>query len=174
MEDNVAGKRIIILGCPGSGKSTFARKLHESCGLPLFHLDNIWWKFDRTHITRDEFDHRLETLMKSEKWIIDGDYSRTYETRIRMCDTVIFLDYSLEECMKGIEERVGKKRDDIPWAENELDGELVALVYNYHKDNRPKIYELLEKYPGKKVMVFKSRKQAESWLLQMSELRYDM
>ena len=105
-------RKVIILGCPGSGKSTLAKKLHEQTGMPLYHLDSIWWKPDRTHITRQQFDSRLHEIMQGEKWIIDGDYSRTYETRFLSCDTVIFLDYSTEECMKGIRERTGKNRDD--------------------------------------------------------------
>ena len=35
-------KRVIVIGCPGSGKTTFAEKLHKNTGLPLFHLDAIW------------------------------------------------------------------------------------------------------------------------------------
>ena len=53
------GNRIIVLGCSGSGKSTLARELHRLTGLPLIHLDNVWWKEDRTHISREEFDGRL-------------------------------------------------------------------------------------------------------------------
>ena len=60
------GNKIIVLGCSGSGKSTFSRKLHEKTNLPLIHLDNIWWKPDRTHISRDEFDHKLEEILKSD------------------------------------------------------------------------------------------------------------
>ena len=67
------GNKIIVLGCSGSGKSTFSRKLHEKTNLPLIHLDNIWWKPDRTHISRDEFDHKLVEILKSDKWIVDGD-----------------------------------------------------------------------------------------------------
>ena len=84
-------KKIIIIGCPGSGKSIFARRLHDVTGLPIYHLDNLFWKADRTHISRDEFDACLTEYMQGDSWIIDGDYSRTYEMRIAACDTVIFL-----------------------------------------------------------------------------------
>ena len=148
------GNRILVLGRSGSGKSTFARKLHGCTGFPLIHLDNIWWKADRTHITRKEFDWKLDSLMKGEKWIIDGDYSRTYEKRIRSCDTVFFLDYGEEECMKGITERIGKERSDILWTEDRLDPELVELVHQYQKKNRPILLELLERYSDKNVFIF--------------------
>lgn len=158
------GQKIIVLGCSGSGKSTFSKRLHDITGLPLFHLDNIWWRPDRTHITRDEFDRKLDKILQTDKWIVDGDYSRTYEVRFQACDTVIFLNYSFEECMNGIIERVGKERSDIPWIEQKLDPELVKLVQNYEKDNLPLITALMEKYSDKNILVFRTRLEADSWM----------
>lgn len=164
MERMTLGDRIIIVGCPGSGKSYLAERLHMRTGLPLFHLDNVWWNADRTHITEEEFDNTLQTILQGEKWIIDGDYSRTYEPRFLACDTVIFLDLSAEECMSGIMERVGKARIDIPWTEQQPDPELVELVSRYPADNRPILYDLIGKYPDKQLFVFRTRAQAEAWL----------
>ncbi len=158
------GSRIVILGCPGSGKSVFARALRERTGLPLFHLDNLWWRPDRTHISREEFDRALAALLAGERWIVDGDYSRTYEVRLRACDTVVFLDYDEETCLRGITERIGTERPDIPWTESRPDPELIALVRNYRRDNRPAILALLEKYPDRRALIFHSRAEAERWL----------
>ena len=164
MEDPTVGNRIILLGCPGSGKSTLAKNLQLRTGLPLYHLDSIWWKADRTHITREEFDRQLQKILQGEKWIIDGDYSRTYEPRFLACDTVIFLDYSEEECMTGIRERIGKTRSDIPWNEDIPDPELVEQVAAYREEKRPKVLSLIEKNPEKKVLVFRTRAQAQEWI----------
>ena len=164
MEKPSIGNRIIVLGCPGSGKSTFARALAARTGLPVVHLDNIWWRADGTHITRDEFDLALSELLRGEKWIMDGDYSRTYEVRIRACDTIIFLDYPEAVCMAGIRARVGQMRPDIPWTESTLDPELVALVQSYRRDNRPQILSLIQKYPEKQSLIFTARQEAERWL----------
>ncbi len=164
MKGNPLRSKIIILGCPGSGKSTFARKLHCRTNIPLIHLDNLWWNADRTHITREEFDRKLMAILQGDQWIIDGDYSRTYELRFRFCDTVIFLDFDENTCMNGIRERVGTPRDDIPWTARELDSELVESVRNYHITNRPRIYRLLEQYPQTQRIIFKTRLQAEQWL----------
>ena len=157
-------KKIILLGCSGSGKSTFARKLHNLTGLPLIHLDNVWWKPDRTHITRDAFDRELDRILQGDAWIIDGDYSRTYEVRLRACETVFFLDFSEEQCLNGITERIGKERPDIPWTESTLDPELIRLVKAYRTENRPKLFELFQKYPEKKIIVFRSRPEADHWI----------
>jgi adenylate kinase family enzyme len=156
--------RVAIIGCPGSGKSTFARKLHEKTGLPLVHLDNIWWKPDRTHITREAFDERLAALLKTDAWIIDGSYSRTFEPRIKACDTVILLDYDTDVCLKGIAERVGHARADIPWTEQTLDPELVAIVKTYKERNNPVLSELFRRYADKKILVFRTRNEADQWL----------
>ena len=164
METKSIGHRILILGCPGSGKSTFARRLGARTGLPVVYLDNIWWRADGTHVSREEFDRALGELLRGEKWIMDGDYSRTYEVRVRAADTVIFLDYPEEVCMAGIIARVGQKRPDIPWTESILDPELVALVQNYVRDNRPALLSLLQKYPDKQALIFTSREEAARWL----------
>ena len=167
------GSRIIVLGCPGSGKSTFSEKLRDITGLPLIHLDNIWWKPDRSHISGEEFDGKLDALLRQDRWIMDGDYSRTYEARFRACDTVIFLDCSPDECMKGIVERVGKARADIPWTETELDPELVKQVEEYSRKNRPVLSAMAEKYPDRNTFVFKSRAEADEWLNMLAGARDD-
>ena len=158
------GNRVLILGCPGSGKSTFARRLQEKTGLPLIHLDNVWWRADGTHISREEFDRALDGLLAGEKWVMDGDYSRTYEVRLRAADTVIFLDYPEAVCMAGIIARVGQNRPDMPWMEGTLDPELVAQVRNYRRDNRPVLLSLLQKYSEKQIFIFTDRAQADRWL----------
>ena len=169
MEKPCVGDRIIVLGCAGSGKSTFSRELQRLTGLPLIHLDNIWWRADRTHISREEFDSRLQAVLQGEKWIVDGDYSRTYEARFGACDAVVFLDFSEEDCMAGITERIGKRRSDIPWVEDRLDPELVELVKNYRSVNRPRLYGLMEKYPDRRLLVFRTRGEAQAWLRAFSD-----
>ena len=158
------GQKIIVIGCSGSGKSTLSKELRDITGLPLFHLDNIWWKPDKSHISREEFDQKLNEILLTDRWIIDGDYSRTYEPRFQACDTVIFLDYPFAVCMNGIKERSGRIRTDIPWTEQALDPELVKLVECYETDDRPVVLSLFEKYPDVNRLVFKSRLEAAEWM----------
>ena len=157
-------KKIIVIGCPGSGKTTFSLKLAEKIKLPLFHLDAIWHKPDRTHITREEFDARLIEILALDEWIIDGNYSRTVETRIKACDTVVLFDLPVEECKQGALSRLGKTRPDMPWVDLELDENLKREIEEFNVKNRPTIYELLEKYNDKKIIVFQTREQAQTFL----------
>jgi adenylate kinase family enzyme len=159
-------KKIIIIGCPGSGKTTFAEKLRDKIGLPLFHLDAIWHKPDRTHITRAEFDLRLAALLALDSWIIDGNYSRTLETRIRACDTVFFFDLPTEVCLDGAVSRIGKKRIDMPFCDTELDPNLKKEIEDFKIKNLPMVYALLEKYRlGREIKIFKTREEADALIL---------
>ncbi len=154
-------KKILVIGCPGAGKSTFARRLREQTGLPLFYLDRIWHKPDKTTVSREEFDAALGAILAQDRWIIDGNYSRTLERRMKACDTVYFLDLPAEECLAGAMARVGKPREDLPWTEAALDPELEQKILDFSKVERPRIYALLEQYKEKKIVIFRSRKEAE-------------
>ena len=157
--------KVIIIGSPGAGKSTFARKLGEITNLPLYYLDMLWHKPDRTNISVEEFDLGLSEILKNDSWIIDGNYQRTLEIRLEECDTVFLLDYPLEVCLLGAKSRIGKKREDLPWIESEFDEEFRQWIMDFSKDQLPQIYELLEKYQkDKNVIIFKSRKEADDYL----------
>lgn len=158
-------EKAIIIGCPGAGKSTFARKLKEKTGLPLFYLDMIWHKADGTNISRDEFDGKIKEIMKKEQWILDGNYIRTLEMRLKECDTVFLLDYPLELCLEGASSRIGKERPDMPWVESEFDLEFRQFIVDFPRDSLPKIYELLKKYEKEKELhIFRKREDAEEYL----------
>lgn len=158
-------KKIIIIGCPGSGKTTFAEKLHETTGLPLFYLDAIWHKPDRTHISRNEFDERLAEIFSLDKWIIDGNYSRTIEERLIACDTVFLFDLPTDVCLEGAIERLGKGRYDIPWIDSELDSEFKEKILRFKEENLPRIYCLIEKYrKEREIIVFYSREDSDKYI----------
>ena len=161
-------KKIIVIGCPGSGKTTFAKKLQEKTGLPLFHLDAIWHRPDRTHITREEFDARLAEIFALEEWIIDGNYSRTVEKRIEECDTVFFFDLPTEVCLDGAVARLGTVRPDMPWTDTDLDPRLKTEIEEFREKNLPAVYALIEKHrEGKTVVVFRTREEADGFLVKL-------
>lgn len=74
----------------------------------------IWHKPDRTNISQEEFDAQLNNILQKDKWIIDGNYQRTLETRLEKCDTVFLMDFPIDVCLSGAASRIGKKREDLP------------------------------------------------------------
>ena len=160
-------KRIMVIGCPGSGKSTFSRTLHKLTGIPLIHLDMMNWNSDGTTVDKAIFGERLSNTIQKDEWIIDGNYGSTIELRLQACDTVIFLDYPLNVCLDGIKERRGKARADMPWVENEEDAEFIEFIKNYNSQSRPKVMELLGKYSHKHIYIFQTRNEADEFLNQI-------
>ena len=132
-------QKVIIIGCPGSGKTTFAEKLNKITGLPLYHLDAIWHKSDKTHITREDFDKHISDIFDTPGWIIDGNYNRTMEIRLKQCDTVFLFDLPTELCIQGATERLGKARYDLPWIDKELSPEFKQSIEEFPIKSLPKI-----------------------------------
>ena len=157
-------KKILVIGCPGSGKSYFARALAQKTGVPLYHLDMMYWNADKTIVEKDVFRARLDALLTEDAWILDGNFSSTMEQRMAACDTVFFLDYPARVCLAGVRERRGKPRADLPWIETEEDAEFTAYIKNFGEERRPQILALLEKYKDKSITVFKSRGEADAFL----------
>lgn len=157
--------KIIIIGSPGSGKSTFARKLRDITDIPLYYLDMIWHKPDRTNISQEEFDTQLNDILQKDRWIIDGNYQRTLETRLEKCDTVFLMDFPIDVCLSGAESRIGKKREDLPWIEHEFDEKFRQWIIDFPENRLTQIYQKIEKYRhNKDIIIFKSRKEADEYL----------
>ena len=162
-------EKVLIIGSPGAGKSTFARKLNKLIDHPLTYLDRIWHKEDQTNVSRSDFDKHLQQILNTKQWIIDGNYLRTLEMRLQKCDTLFLLDYPVELCLAGASARVGQKREDMPWVETEFDAEFKQWIIDFPKDQLPIIYELLNQYREKNIVVFKTRDDADDYLSELTE-----
>lgn len=162
-------RKIIVIGSPGAGKSTFSRRLQDITGLPLHYLDMINHKPDRTTVTREEFDRRLSEILLTDEWIIDGNYQRTMEMRLERCDTVFLMDFPLEVCLAGAAARIGTKRDDLPWVEDEFDEEFRQWIIDFPNLALPHIYQMLERYKDKNIVIFKSRQETDDYLNELEK-----
>lgn len=83
-------KKVIVIGCPGSGKSTFSKSLHKITGIPLYHLDMMYWNADKTTVEKSVFRERLSKTLQTNEWIIDGNYNSTMELRLQECAQLFF------------------------------------------------------------------------------------
>lgn len=160
-----SARKILVIGCPGAGKSTFARKLRDVTGLPLHYLDQIWHKPDRTTVSRETFDARLSEILATDRWIIDGNFQRTMEWRLAQCDTVFLFDLPVADCIAGAQARIGTQREDLPWMETELDAEFRQYIIDFPTTRLPNIYALLDACcERKRVVVFTARAAADNYL----------
>ena len=163
-------ERVIIIGCGGAGKSTLARKLGERTGLPVIHLDQIWWAPGNwQHLEREEFDRLLLAETEKPRWILDGNFNRTLEMRLEKCDTVIYLDYPRLVCLKNWLGRViknwGHARADMAEGCNEwFDPDMAKWIWQFNRKNRKRYHELLNSLEGKQTIILKSRRQTERFL----------
>lgn len=163
-------ERVMIIGCGGSGKTTLARQLGEKTGLPVVHLDRIWWAPGCwQHTSREEFDEILKAEMEKQRWIMDGNYNRTMELRLERADTVIYLDYSRWVClfswMKRVVTNWGKARLDMASGCTEwFDPEMAGWIWNFNRQNRKQYHRILSTRTGKVIHIFKNRRQLKNYL----------
>ncbi len=160
--------KVLILGSPGTGKSTFARALAEKTGIPLCHLDLLFWNADKTTVDHEIFLSRLQAVLDTDRWIIDGNYSSTMQLRLTQCDTVFFLDFPTEIALDGIRARRGKPRPDMPWIEEEIDPEFLDFVQSFNTTRRPRILALLEQCNDKTIYILKSRDELNQFIMHHS------
>ena len=155
-------KKIAVIGCSGGGKSTFSKQLAEITGIPLYNLDRIYWLPDATHLERPAFIKKQKEIMKTDCWIIDGNYGGTIQYRIRKSELIFFFDMPTEVCIEGVLKR-DIKREDIA-CELEPDEELINDIKTYPERRRPKVLKLLKRYPDVEVITFKSHREVDGYL----------
>ncbi len=162
-------ERILIIGCGGAGKSTLARKMGEKTGIPVVHLDKIFWNPGWVEKTDEEFDEILAEELEKPRWIMDGNYGRTLPERVKYCDTIVYLDFSRLTCLLGVFKRIattyGKVRPDMgAGCPERLDWDFLKWVWNFNRKNREKFYRILNENPEKTTIVLKNRRMVKRFL----------
>lgn len=152
----VSLKRIAIIGGSGSGKSTLALKLGEITGLPVVHIDPMYWQAGWVQRTSAETERLALEAARRDTWIFEGNNSATMTERLERADMVIFLDVGTMQRLWRILKRTvryyGRTRSDMAeGCEERIDWPFIKFVASYRFTGRPKAFAFLSKVPSVKV-----------------------
>lgn len=165
---SVLGKKIIVIGSPGAGKSTFSIGLSSITGIQLHHLDRIHWLPGWIPVKQEEFDHSVRRILSGDSWIIDGNYQRTLAERFERADTVIFLDFKRYICLYRSLKRTLTSRtpraDLTEGCEERVNLEFLRWIWNYGKRDRPSTLAEINESEGKRILRFTSPGQLNIFL----------
>ena len=163
--------RILVMGSPGSGKSTFSRRLSDITGIPVVSLDALFWKPGWVESDREEFRERVTDAARQPRWIMDGNYgSHLVELRRDASDTVIWFDLPRSTCMLGILMRVATSygRVRMEMAEGcpeRVNPEFLRYVWTFRKQQRPQLLVYFgEMRTDQSLVCFTDRSQADRYL----------
>lgn len=168
------GNRILVIGCPGSGKSTLSVQLAQKTGLPLIHLDAVFWTPGWVEKPREQFWAEVEELAKGDCWIMDGNFSGTLPLRLARCDTVIWLDFKRTLCIRRIIKRVlgsyGRVRSDMgEGCPERFDFAFLRYVWEFQKKQRPKLVRLINGAEDKTIIILRHPGELEQWRAQLEQ-----
>lgn len=161
--------RIMIVGSPGSGKSTLSKKLHQILGYPILHLDKIYHIDNNHQISREELKRLTKDFVDlHDSFIIDGNYGKTMKFRMQFVDTVIILDIDTSICLENIEKRrlSSEKRTDIASGfDNSIqDQTFIQYVKDFKKDKFPQIIELKNQFNHLNYFYLSSYKEIDAFV----------
>jgi adenylate kinase family enzyme len=164
-------RRILLIGSGGAGKSTLARRIAARTGLPLIHLDALYWKPGWVETPAAQWRETVGGLLQRETWVMDGNYGGTLDLRLAACDTVIFLDLPPRICLwRAIKRRLrhrGESRPDMtPGCPERLDVGFLLWIAGYRLRRRKTILGKLTAaaVSGKQAVVLKSDAAVEAFV----------
>jgi len=146
-------RRVMVVGCAGAGKTTFARRLAERVALPVVHLDQHFWRPGWEIPDMNDWRQQIIALANAPVWIMDGNYFNTYDVRMPRADTLIWLDYPRGTCVRRVLLRTaagyGRTRADLPErCPERFDLPFLRYVWNFPKQHRPRIVKGIEQFGG--------------------------
>ncbi|MDQ0429696.1 adenylate kinase family enzyme [Planomicrobium stackebrandtii] len=167
-------QRIMVLGVSsGVGKSSFSRSLADIAAIPVHHLDAYFWKPGWVESSDLEFSEKQQRLVEQDRWIIEGNYTGTYEIRRQKADTIIYLELPLAVCLyRVVKRRImnhGKTRPDIAaGCPEKLDKDFLKFIISTYSARKIKMRKRLEQFieesPHNQVIFLRNQKEIERFL----------
>ena len=144
-------RRILVIGNSGGGKSTLARNLGEKLGLPVIHLDVLFWKPGWVERDRDEYRASVVEALAAPEWICDGNFTSTFGMRMALSDTIIWIDRSRFLCLfraikRAITYAGGGRPDMTEGCDEKIDFEFYRFILTYDRKVRPKLEQALAEH----------------------------
>jgi adenylate kinase family enzyme len=161
-------QRVLVIGCSGAGKSVFAQRLGQMSGLPVIHLDKVYWRAGWQEPDSAEWRQSVSGLVAEPRWIMDGNYGGTLEMRLQYADTVFLFDTPRWHNLKGVLGRTirgyGRTRPDLAeGCPERFDWVFLKYVWRFNQVHRPKTIASLASYQGD-LITFRSRVDATAYL----------
>jgi adenylate kinase family enzyme len=163
-------KKVLVIGAGGAGKSTFARRLGQLLDIEVVHLDSLYWRAGWVETPKAEWAETVAELVRRDAWIMDGNYSGTFDLRLKACDTLIFMDMPRRVCLwrvlkRFIAYRHRTRPDMAAGCPEQLNWEFILWVWNYPKRRRPNILKWMRENAGRKQLIrLRSPAEAERYL----------
>ena len=162
-------RRVLVIGSGGAGKSTFAARLAEHTGLPLIHLDSLYWSPGWVEPPKAAWVEIVEQLVAGDEWIMDGNYGGTLNQRLAACDTVFFLDLPRIVCLwRVIVRRIRFRRRTRPdmtsGCPERLTWKFLRWIWSYPLQRRAKVLSRLSGLrPDQRAVVLQSAAEVEDF-----------
>jgi adenylate kinase family enzyme len=166
-------KKVLVIGSGGAGKSTLTRRLGEKLGLPVLHLDALFWRPGWVETPRPEWRQTVEGLCAREAWVMDGNFSATLDVRLKACDTVVFLDMPRTVCVwralkRWVMYRKKTRPDMAAGCAEKFDLKFLHWIWTFPSRSRPKVVARLDEFAaGKRVVRLRSDAEVERFLAEV-------
>jgi adenylate kinase family enzyme len=152
-KDAPEGRRILVVGCSGAGKTTFAHKLAGILALPLIQLDLHYWRPGWQQPSSEEWRQQVTALADAPEWLMDGNYSSTYDLRMPRADTLIWFDYPRATCLRRVLWRTlkgyGGVRSGLPdGCPERFELTFLRYIWDFRTKHRPRIVTAIERLGG--------------------------
>jgi GrpB-like predicted nucleotidyltransferase (UPF0157 family)/adenylate kinase family enzyme len=161
-------KRIMILGVPGSGKSTFSAKLGKLLNISVHHLDRYMFEPGGKKRDKQEFLSVQKAMVDEEAWIIEGCSFSTFEMRFARADTVIYFRFPRYLCFWRVFRRLFN-HDKAFGGLKVVNWGILKYIWNFDKEKRARIEELKKKYAQVDFRIFKRSKDADKYMKELKK-----